>query len=391
MTDPLPAAVDSVDRLDRRRLLSSIAVIAVAAIFGLTYGLSAPLIAVDLAERGAGEFLIGLNAAMHAVGVLSIALFLPRLAARFGSVRLIVAALALGALVLLAFPQVPGIAFWFPLRLLLGVAAETLFVLTETWTNDLSPAHLRGRMMAVYTASMSLGFAGGPAILSLVGSGRSAYWIGAAIAAAAIVPLLDPRLLRPRPMETSSTKPLQYVRLAPVAIATTLLNAAVETAGLSFIVLYATGMGWSEEQGLRLVSTLMVGAIVLQLPIGWLADRVDPRRLALLLAVLSAVGALAWPWMLGQTWLAFALVFVWGGLFVGIYTVMLSIVGSRFSGGDLVGIYAVMSIAWGGGALLGPSVVGFAMQASAAYGLPYSIAIGCAAFALFMLVRRGTA
>jgi MFS family permease len=179
--------------------------------------------------------------------------------------------------------------------------------------------------------------------------------------------------------------------LAPIAIATTLLNAAVETAGLSFIVLYATGMGWSEEQGLRLVSTLMVGAIVLQLPIGWLADRVDPRRLALLLAVLSAVGALAWPWMLGQTWLAFALVFVWGGLFVGIYTVMLSIVGSRFSGGDLVGIYAVMSIAWGGGALIGPSIVGFAMQASATYGLPYSIAIGCAAFALFMLVRRGTA
>ncbi len=62
-----------VERLDRHRLLSSIAVIAAAAIFGLTYGLSAPLIAVDLAARGAGEFLIGLNAAMHAVGVLSIA------------------------------------------------------------------------------------------------------------------------------------------------------------------------------------------------------------------------------------------------------------------------------------------------------------------------------
>ena len=49
------------------------AVIAAAAIFGVTYGLSAPLIALDLAARGFGEVTIGLNAAMHAVGVLVIA------------------------------------------------------------------------------------------------------------------------------------------------------------------------------------------------------------------------------------------------------------------------------------------------------------------------------
>ena len=52
-----------------RRLGSIAAVIAAATVFGLTYGLSAPLVAVDLAERGLPEWLIGLNAAMHAVGV----------------------------------------------------------------------------------------------------------------------------------------------------------------------------------------------------------------------------------------------------------------------------------------------------------------------------------
>jgi hypothetical protein len=40
-------------------------------------------------------------------------------------------------------------------------------------------------------------------------------------------------------------------------------------------------------------------------------------------------------------------VFVWGGLFVGIYTVKLAIVGQRFSGSDLVGIYGIMGFAWG--------------------------------------------
>jgi MFS family permease len=378
-------------RAGARVRLSSAAVVAAAAIFGLTYGLSAPLIAVDLAARGAGEFLIGVNAAMHAVGVLLIAPFLPRLTVRFGARRLIVAALVLSTLVLVLFPFAAWIGWWFPLRLLLGMGAEVLFVLTETWTNDLSSDRVRGRMMAVYTASLSLGFAGGPAILSLVGSEPRAYWIGGAIAALAIVPLLGSWLVLPQatPLERGGT--MRYLRLAPIAVATTLLNAAVETAGLTFIALYATGMGWSQLQGLRLVSALLLGAIVLQLPIGWLADRVDRRRLTLTLAVLSAAGALVWPWMLGSSALSFALVFVWGGLFVGIYTVMLSLVGSRYKGSDLVGIYAVMSVAWGGGALLGPAAVGVAMQASPTYGLPYAVAGGCALFALFMALRKGDA
>jgi MFS family permease len=290
--------------------------------------------------------------------------------------------------VLAAFPYMPAVWLWFPLRLLLGVAAEVLFVLTETWTNDLATDSIRGRTMAIYTAALSLGFAGGPAILAVVGTDSLSYMIGAAIAACAIVPLLNPWLMRPAAMAPATSKPWQYVRVAPIAIATTLLNAAVETAGLSFIALYATGLGWTEPDAMKLVSTLLVGAIVLQLPIGWLADRMNPRRLALALAFLSAGGALVWPWMLSSHWVAYTIVFIWGGLFVGIYTVMLMIVGSKFSGGELVGIYAVMSVAWGVGALIGPAAAGFAMGLSPGVGLPYAVALGCGLFAVYMLFHR---
>ena len=81
----------------RRRTLSGIAVVAAAMIFGLTYSLSATLIALDLAERGLGDTAIGLNAAMQAVGVLVTAPFLPWLVGRFG-----VHSLMLGAIVVSA-------------------------------------------------------------------------------------------------------------------------------------------------------------------------------------------------------------------------------------------------------------------------------------------------
>jgi len=375
----------------RKRLLSTAAIIGTATTFGLTYGLSAPLIAIELAQRGASEALIGSNAAMHAVGVLSIAPVLPRLAVKYGARSLMLAALAVSASVLCSFPLVPNIGLWFPLRLLLGVASEVLFVLSETWTNELALEGTRGRTMAIYTAALSLGFAAGPTLLSYVGAGKSAYFVGAAFAGTATLPLLMPWLTAPAALAPAKTKFTQYLRLAPIAIATTVLNAAVETAGLSFVVLYATGKGWTETQGMQLVSTLMFGAIVLQLPIGWLADRVDPRRLALALAALSALGALIWPWMLRDPLTAYVIVFVWGGLFVGIYTVMLMFVGTRFKGGDLVGIYSVMGLAWGVGALVGPSAAGLAMNSSPSFGLPYAIAAACAVFALFLSVSKSEA
>ncbi|HEX2674466.1 MAG TPA: MFS transporter, partial [Polyangiaceae bacterium] len=289
----------------RKRLWSSAAIIGTATTFGLSYGLSAPLIAVELAQRSASEALIGLNAAMHAVGVLAIAPFLPRLAVKYGARALMIAALALSAAVLCAFPLIANVGLWFPLRLMLGAASEVLFVLSETWTNDLALEGTRGRTMAIYTAALSLGFAGGPTILTYVGTGQGAYFVGATCALAATLPLVLPWLAAPAAMAPANIQFSQYLRLAPIAIATTVLNAAVETAGLSFVVLYATGRGWTEAQGMQLVSTLMFGAIVLQLPIGWLADRMNPRRLALALALLSAFGALIWPWMLQTPLLAY--------------------------------------------------------------------------------------
>lgn len=385
-----PAANASGSTLWRRHF-STGAVIAAATIFGLSYSLSAPLIAMSLEQRGHSNMFIGINAAMHALGVLLIAPAMPALAARLGARSLAMLALLATAITLALFTGIGNVLWWFPLRVLLGAAAEALFVMSETWTNVLSTEQARGRTMAIYTASLSLGMVLGPALLSVLGVSTKAYLVGAVIALGAVVFLALPWVTAPARSRPESAQPMKYLRLAPVAMATTVLNAGVETAGLSFIALYATGQGWTESQAMQLISTLMLGAILLQLPIGWLADRMDKRRLVMVLAVISAFGALLWPFALSQPWLAFSVVFVWGGLFVGIYTVMLAMVGSRFEGSDLVGVYAVMGMAWGLGALAGPALAGVAMGVNALFGLPGMIALGCAVFAVFLARSRSAA
>jgi MFS family permease len=361
-------------------LWSRAAVIMAAMIFGLTYSLSAALIALDLAERGSSDTFIGANAAMHAVGVLAMAFVLPRFAARVGMRRMVIGALAVAAVVLVLFPAVPSIWLWFPLRIVLGAASETLFVMSETWLNSLSTDATRARAMAAYTAALSVGFALGPLTLSLVGTqGGTAYWIGAGFSILALMCLAMPGIAQPVFDEPVDANPLRFIMLAPIAMAATVLHATVESAGLSFLALYAVKLGWLETEATQLMSCMMIGAIVLQLPIGWLGDKLDRRRMIIALAGLAVIGALVWPWALLSPWTTYPLLFVWGGVFVGIYTIMLTIVGSRFSGSRLVGIYAAMGLMWGAGALIGPVFAGVAMQ-WLTHGLPMFVAFVCACF-----------
>lgn len=369
-------------------LFARIAIIAMAMVFGLTYSLSAALIALDLAARDFSESVIGANAAMHAVGVLAMAFLLPRMTAAFGIRASVIGALVLAAGILCLFPLLPLIAVWFGLRVFLGAASETLFVLSETWLNALASDATRARTMAAYTAALSIGFALGPLILSFAGStGFLPYGIGAGLALVAVLFVIAPGLSAPAIDQPTHTNPLRYMRLAPVAMAATALNAAVETAGLTFLGLYAISLGWVEAEATQLITWMMVGAVILQLPIGWLGDKMDRTKLIAILAGLSGVGALIWPWALQVPAVSGVLLFVWGGLFVGIYTMMLAIVGSRFSGSEIVGIYAGMGLVWGGGALLGPLLAGGAMQLTT-HGLVYFIAVICLLFMAAVLRQR---
>ena len=90
--------------MDKKSLTS---IIVCVAVFGITYGLSAPLIATQLQANGFSEQYIGFNAAMQAVGVFIIAPFLPRLFQMFSPKLILITSLAAVAIVMLLFIWLP--------------------------------------------------------------------------------------------------------------------------------------------------------------------------------------------------------------------------------------------------------------------------------------------
>lgn len=372
---------------------SVLSVIFSVSVFSLTYGLSSPLISLKLLDEGFSESLIGLNAAMHALGVFLIAPFLPALFKRFPPLALMLVSLTGIAFIFVLFSWT-SLPFWFVLRIALGVFTEIIMVQTETWLNDSTVEKARGKMMAIYTAGISSGFATGPVILALSGSaGNLAFYIGAVIALLAVLLLWRTGMPAVPSEEGPHTGLLKSLKLASLPIFATVLNAAIEVAGMNFLSLYAIKLGWQETDASLLISVLMFGAILLQLPIGWLADRVNREHLISALSLLSALTAFVWPHILTLHLLAYLVLFLWGGIFVGIYTVAITWVGERFKGSQLAGIYAAMSVAWGVGALLGPLLGGMAMTMTL-HGLPYITGILCLLFAMLSLntsFRKGSA
>ena len=152
--------------------------------------------------------------------------------------------------------------------------------------------------------------------------------------------------------------------------------------GMNFLALYAVNVGWDVSKAITLISVLMFGAIILQIPIGWLSDKIDRLKLVLYLSVASSLGALIWPFSFDVPIITYTLLFIWGGLFVGIYTVTITWIGSQYSGNKLSSIFATMSVAWGIGALLGPVLGGAAMELTT-HGIPLITALLCLLFSIF--------
>lgn len=360
-------------------------------IVGVVFGLTLPLLNLLLERQGLPGHSIGLNTAMGALGVLFVTPLVPGAIRRFGTRRFILLSLATSAACLLALKWTGNYVAWFPLRFLLGGTTAGLFVVSEAWINQLADDSSRGRLMGTYAACLSAGFATGPILIQFLGiDGWRPFVVGAALFAVAGFVILVTGRQSPDFGESENRGFLPFLRLAPIAIIAGLLYGAVETGAFGLLPPYAVRNGLTEIAAAGLLSAVAAGNILLQFPIGWLADRTSPVRVMLFCAVLGIAGSLSLPLVVG-TVAIWPILVVWGGTITGLYTIGLMILGRQFKGGELASANAALIMAYGFGALAGPIVLGGAMDLHDPHGFAVALAL---IFAIFVLVcgvsrRRG--
>jgi MFS family permease len=117
-----------------------------------------------------------------------------------------------------------------------------------------------------------------------------------------------------------------------------------------------------------------LGGILLQYPLGWLADHMDRLLLLLLSLGISLVGILLIPVMLDAGLIGYALFFMFGAVLHILYTLGVILLGERFRGADLAVASAAFTMMWSCGTLAGPPFAGFLMDQVGPDGLIYAMA-----------------
>lgn len=376
-------------REDRIPWAAMAGIIATVTVFAVAQGLTYPLLSFILERQGTTPGLIGLSAAMTPLGFIVSAPLIPALARRGGGARLAILCSILAALTLIAIAWTQEVWAWMPLRFLLGFFANPLYVISETWLISITPAPRRGRIMGLYSSIVSGGFAIGPLSLGLVGTqGWPPFMIGivAFLLCGLIVLAVVPRLPK-MPHEGEATSVGGFFALAPLLLFAVFAAAAFEQILLSLFAVYGAALGSAEERIASLITCFIAGNAVLQILLGRVAEQFGSTRTMLFCALASLAGCLLLP-SIFNSWLIWPLVFVWGGVSFGIYTMSLIQLGERFTGQALIAGNAAFAFVWGIGGIVGSPATGLAMQLIGHQGLPSSLGLLCCVLAVFLMAER---
>jgi len=372
-----------------QRLGTMAALLASSFAFGLGFGGFAPLVALTLESRGIDAVMIGANSSMSPIGVILASAATPWLVRRFGTVTVFYLGVGLSFLAMLAMPFVDNLAVWFVLRLLIGMGIAGPWVISETWINQASTMATRARIMAVYTSVLAAGFAVGPLLLATVGIGTTiGFVLCALLFGAGALPIWLVRRHAPTLDQAHKTPMLGILLRAPTILGAAFVAGLMDAAIFSFLPIYGLRIGLAEQSAIALLSLFLIGNLLFQLPIGWLADKVNRRMVLAVCAGISAVGPIVVALLADDLLLAALPLLIWGGTAWSLYSIALAMLGDRFDGTALATANAAFVIAFELANVVGPPTAGAALEIWPPHGL---IAFMAAAGAIYfvIVVARG--
>ena len=358
-----------------------VAAIATIACCDIAMGLTFQLLPLLMEQRHVPAWVMGLNAAMSPLGILIAGPLLPRVVSRVGSKRVVYVVIAAIILCLSLFKLSPSLWSWFAIRFIFGIAAGSLFSVSEAWVLTFAERGNRGRIMGLYTTVLSVTFAVGPTIIPLTGiDGWTPWLIGIVCVAVSAAPLAFVDVSEDMFHDKDGGSFMRFITRAPLLLFAVATVTIFDSILLSFFPIFGLRSGLTLQTVSWVLAAGIIGNVFMQYPIGILADRWSRMGVIVTSAIATAVLCIAMIWAV-ESWLIWPVVIIVGSTAFAVYTVTLAVLGDHFDGPDLIAGSAAFGVMWGVGGLIGPPIAGFAIDVIGVNAVPLSL---CASYVVLL-------
>lgn len=359
-----------------------------ATVLQIGTGLFGTFLAVRMDFEGFADITIGAVSSAYFAGFILGAALAHVPVARVGHIRSFAALAAVMCVTTLVYALLLHPLAWAAFRFMNGLALSGLFVITESWLNERADNASRGRIFSLYMIANYAALGGSQFLLPLYPVAAAEIFILVAIFyAASLLPVALSRTAAPAPYAGIHLSLRQLYRISPLGVVGCIVCGLVNSAFYALAPVFVLGVGLDATAVAQFMGVAILAGLVLQWPLGKLSDVFDRRTILVCIAgasMLLAVGIA----LFGdrQFWLLL-LALGYGGTAFTIYGIAVAHANDYLDPGQMVPASAGLLIAYGIGAVAGPTVAAAAMEAAGAAGLFGFIAASFAALAVFAVVR----
>ena len=313
---------------------------------------------------------IGLTNGIVGLGIVISAYFVPQLVRRVGITRAILIGLFLATISASVFRLTENLHLWLIIKFIKGLGLGLHWVLSEAWLIKISPPKIRPKAIAIYAVSMSLGFAGGPAIIWLFGhTSMLPFFCVSLVLIVTAVPFFFIKKFEPAIELDAKSSPVKLILKFPTVVAACVVAGGIDLAMLSLLPAIIMRLPTADiDIASTIVTAMAIGTIAFQYPIAKLVDYFKPEKISAFVVTFGVAFAALLPFFLHSFYLANGMAFLGAGLIYGLYTLGLTMLSNRVSSRDLVTANAGFVIIFEMSNLFGPTVAGILVDVSFKFG-----------------------
>jgi len=326
-------------------------------------GLQGSLLGLRASLEGFPISVTGLVMSGYFLGLVVGSTIVPKIVNRVGHIRSFGALASLASTSILVHVVFVDPWVWWAMRLTTGFAYAGLYIVAESWLNDMADNETRGQLLSFYMLISLGGMAGGQFMLNIASpEGSTLFILISVLVSVAVIPILVSVSTAPAFETTESVGVFQLFRVSPLGVFG--IFAAGISAGSIFGVgtVYASSIGLDVQQVSFFMGSLIIGGIIMQFPLGRISDVIGRRWVIIMTCALGAlVSSLASVTTVGG-WHLFGLIALIGGLSWPLYSLCVAHTNDYLNPSQMVAASGALVLVNGLGAAVGAPITAFAME-----------------------------